>query len=63
MFVVFLPVRDAMIAFDIVDTVARVEFERWLVINDYSFLQMMIGDLIYQIYKRWIFKVIAICNC
>ena len=29
MFVVFLPVRDVMIAFDIVDTVARVEFERW----------------------------------
>merc|ERR1712156_687432 len=27
-FVVFLPVRDVMIAFDIVDTVARVEFER-----------------------------------
>ena len=28
-FVVFLPVRDVMIAFDIVDTIARVEFERW----------------------------------
>jgi hypothetical protein len=29
-FVVFLPVRDVMIAFDICDTTAQVEFERWV---------------------------------
>ena len=29
-FVVFLPVADVMMAFDICDTVAQVEFERWV---------------------------------